>query len=251
MSTSRFRLDGRGVVVTGASKNIGAALAQGFAEAGADLLLVARGADLLATIAENIRRDTGTQVHTCVADVGRADGVERVVEAAQRSFKRIDVLVNNAAAAGSVVGPLLEMGDDIWEDVLSVNLLAPFRLARALLPRLREQSGSSILNVVSGSGFLPSPGIGAYGVSKAAAWMLTRQLALELAPAVRVNALCPGIVSPDGEPQHPAHHALLPLVPMGRLGRPHEMVGAAVYLASDAASYTTGEVIFANGGRPW
>jgi NAD(P)-dependent dehydrogenase (short-subunit alcohol dehydrogenase family) len=81
--------------------------------------------------------------------------------------------------------------------------------------------------------------------------MLTRQLAAELAPDVRVNALCPGIVSPDGRPQHPAQEALLPLVPMGRLGRPYEMVGAAVYLVSDAASYTTGEVIFANGGRPW
>jgi len=146
---------------------------------------------------------------------------------------------------------LLEQGDDLWEDVLSANLLAPVRLSRELVPRLRAQEGASILNVVSGSGFLPTPGIGAYGVSKAALWMLTRQLAVELAPQVRVNALCPGIVSPDGRPQHPAHESLLPTVPLGRLGRPEEMVGAARYLVSDEASYTTGEVLFVNGGRPW
>lgn len=243
-------LKGRLVVVTGASRNIGAALAAGFAAAGADLLLVARGADALETVAAGLRSGTGSSVTTCQADVSTAGGVARVVEAAD-SLPRVDVLVNNAASAGGSVGPLLDQDDRIWDDVLGSNLRAPFRLSQALLPRLRDQEGANILNVVSGSGFLPTPGIGAYGVSKAALWMLTRQLAVELAPRVRVNALCPGIVSPDGRPQHPAHETLLPSVPMGRLGRPEEMVGAARYLVSDEASYTTGEVLFVNGGRPW
>src|SRR5690606_36769713 len=108
-------------------------------------------------------------------------GVAQVVAACD-GLPRVDDQVNNAASAGGTVGPALEQGDEIWEDVLSANLLAPFRLSRALLPRLQAQQGASILNVVSGSGFLPTPGIGAYGVSKAALWMLTRQLAVELAP---------------------------------------------------------------------
>jgi len=243
-------LKGRLAVVTGASRNIGAALAAGFAAAGADLLLVARGARALEESAAAVRSGTGATVITCQADVSTREGVTRVVEACD-DLPRVDVLVNNAASAGGVVGPVLEQDDDIWEDVLAANLLAPFRLSRALLPRLQAQEGANILNVVSGSGFLPTPGIGAYGVSKAALWMLTRQLAVELAPRVRVNALCPGIVSPDGQPQHPAHESLLPTVPLGRLGRPEEMVGAARYLVSDEASYTTGEVLFVNGGRPW
>jgi NAD(P)-dependent dehydrogenase (short-subunit alcohol dehydrogenase family) len=116
---------------------------------------------------------------------------------------------------------------------------------------MAQRDGGSIINVVSGSGFQPSPNLGAYGVSKAALWMMTRYLAAEAAPAIRVNALCPGITSPDGQPEHLAHRQLLPLVPMRRLGRADEMVGAAIYLASDAASYTTGEILFVNGGRPW
>ncbi|MDQ6525889.1 SDR family oxidoreductase [Nocardioides sp. LHD-245] len=243
-------LAGKVVVITGASRNIGAALAAGLARAGADLLLVARGREALESTAAEIRAETAREVVACVADVATAEGVDQVAAQAA-ALPRIDALVNNAAASGDTVGPLLEQHDAVWEAVLAANLLAPFRLSRALLPRLREQAGASILNVVSGSGFLPSPGIGAYGVSKAALWMMTRQLAVELAPRVRVNALCPGLVSPDGQAHHPAQAALLPSVPLGRIGRPEEMVGAARYLISDEASYTTGEVLVVNGGRPW
>ena len=105
--------------------------------------------------------------------------------------------------------------------------------------------------MVSGSGLLPSPSLGVYGASKAALWMATRSLAVELAPVVRVNALCPGVTTEDGQSAHPAQAQLLPLVPLRRLARADELVGAAIYLASDASSYTTGELLIVNGGRPW
>jgi NAD(P)-dependent dehydrogenase (short-subunit alcohol dehydrogenase family) len=246
-----FRLDDKVAVVTGASQGIGAAIARGLAEAGADLLLVARRADVLEGVADHLRADTGRRVETLVADVTSPDTPGRIAARVHDTWSGLDVLVNNAYSSGGVLAPVLELDDEVWDDVLTANVLAPFRLCRELVPLMAGREGASVVNVVSGSGFLPSPGIGAYGVSKAALWMLTRQLAVELAPDVRVNALCPGIVSPDGQPAHQAHLDLLPLVPMRRLGRPEEMAGAVVYLASPAASYTTGEVVFANGGRPW
>jgi NAD(P)-dependent dehydrogenase (short-subunit alcohol dehydrogenase family) len=246
-----FRLDGKVAVVTGASQGIGAAIARTFAEAGADLLLVARRHDALTEFADELRVGTGQRVVTVMTDVMAEDAPALIAERAQASWSGIDVLVNNAYSSGGVVCPVFDLDDEVWDEVLAANVVAPFRLCRELVPLMAGRSGCSVINVVSGSGFLPSQGIGAYGVSKAALWMLTRQLAVELAPKVRVNALCPGIVSPDGEPAHQAHIDLLPHVPMGRLGRPEEMAGAAVYLASSAASYTTGEVVFVNGGRPW
>jgi NAD(P)-dependent dehydrogenase (short-subunit alcohol dehydrogenase family) len=248
---SRFSLAGRTAVITGASTNIGAAIALGFAQAGADLLLVARGAQLLESVADDVRRRTGRRVESISADISDPDAATTIVDFAARTLGRVDILVNNAFSAGSNQAPLLDMDLDVWDEVLQANLLAPLRLCQGFAPGMMHSPNASIINVVSGSGFLPSPNMGAYGVSKAALWMLTRYLAAEAAPAIRVNALCPGITTPDGEASHEIFRQLLPLVPMGRLGRPEEMVGAAIYLASDSASYATGEIIFVNGGRPW
>lgn len=251
MNRELFGLDGRVAVVTGASQNIGAAIARVLTEAGADVLLIARRDDVLHEFGRALRATTSRRVETLVADVTGPGTPGRVAAHVRQTWGGLDILVNNAYSAGGVVGPVLDLDDTVWDDVLSANVMAPFRLCRELVPLMAGREGASVLNVVSGSGFLPSRGIGAYGVSKAALWMLTRQLAVELAPGVRVNALCPGIVSSDGEPAHQSHHDLLPLVPMRRLGRPEEMAGAALYLVSPSASYTTGEVLFANGGRPW
>jgi NAD(P)-dependent dehydrogenase (short-subunit alcohol dehydrogenase family) len=116
---------------------------------------------------------------------------------------------------------------------------------------MRERGSGNVINVVSGSGLLPTKGLLPYGATKAALWMMTRYLASELAPAIRVNALCPGIVVPDGAVPDQSANSVLPLIPLGRTGRPGEMAGAAVYLASDASSYTTGSLLVCNGGRPW
>lgn len=244
-------LHGLVAVVTGASENIGKAIARGFADAGADLFLVARRAGPLDAVAADIHRRTGRRCETLATDVAAPGATSAIAAESVERFGRVHVLVNNAFAAGPRDRDLFATRDDDWAEVLDVNVLAPFRLCRDLGSHMRDHGGGSIVNVISGSGLTPSPTMAPYGVSKAALWMLTRYLAVQAAPEVRVNALCPGLVTEDGEPRSHAQAALLDRVPMGRLGRPEEIVGAAVYLASPRNSYTTGSLIVANGGRPW
>lgn len=239
-------------MITGASRNIGAAVSLGFAAAGADVVLVARDGDRLAAHAALVRERTGRRVVEVAVDVTAPEAVEVIEAAAQRLPGAVDILVNNAFAGGSDDTPVVQASESSWREVLETNLLAPVRLCARFAAGLAASGRGSIINVVSGSGLLPTPGSGPYGASKAALWMTTRSLAVELAPAVRVNALCPGLTTPDGRPiDHPAHKYLVPLIPMRRLARAEELVGAAIYLASDAASYTTGELLIVNGGRPW
>ena len=248
-ASGSFRLDGKVAVITGASRNIGAAISRAFAEAGADLLLVARGEERLIRFAQQLRAETGQRVETLVADVTDPAAAHAVSEHIDTRFAAVDILVTMPMPRETREPPSL-IPRTRNGTMRSTRTCLLQSACTALVPTL-ERRGGSIINVVSGSGFLPTPGGAAYGVSKAALWMLTRYLAVEAAPRVRVNALCPDIVSPDGEPEHDVQRRLLPLVPMGRLGRPEEMTGAALYLASDLSSYTTGEVIFVNGGRPW
>jgi NAD(P)-dependent dehydrogenase (short-subunit alcohol dehydrogenase family) len=260
-----LRLDGQVALVTGASRNIGAAIAGSFASAGADVLLVARGAQRLEATAEAIRRQApDRRVETALADITNGEDVERLVEEARSAFGRVDTLVNNAYSAGlDENASFLDVSDSTWADVFEANLFAPMRLTRALAREMLDSGrGGSVINLISGSGFLPNsapghlpaPTMAPYGVSKAALWMLTRYLASELAPHVRVNALCPGLVSEAGgmRVEEPYRRLIESgAVPMGRIGRPEEIAGAAVYLSSPAASYTTGEVLICNGGRAW
>jgi NAD(P)-dependent dehydrogenase (short-subunit alcohol dehydrogenase family) len=251
-----FRLDGQVAVVTGASRNIGAAIAHGFAAAGADIVLVGRSAPALTAAADAIRAHAPERRLVAVpADMGRTEDVARVVDATIDTFGRADIVVNNAAEWGPPLsGPdALTISDEQWQSVLQTNLLGPYRLIAGIFGERRDQHAASVINVLSGAGFQPSGTATAYGVSKAALWMLTRYLAVELAPSIRVNAVVPGIVSEDGEPRWSGHTELLEsgAVPMRRMGLPDEIVGAALYLASPAASYTTGTVIFCNGGTSW
>src|SRR3984885_7356951 len=252
-SLDLFRLDGKVALITGASKNIGAGLAHGFAAAGADVIMVARGAQRLEAAAQSVRAaNPGRRVETITADVGIAGDVARIVQASHDWFPQVHVLVNNAFARVDHSGmDILAIPDQAWIDPINVNILGPYRLCRGLGQRRMARDGGSVINLLTGSAFLPTKATAVYGTTKAALWMLTRCLALECAPKIRVNALAPGLVSETGAPKTPAGAALLPSVPMGRVGRPEEMIGAAVYLASDASSYTTGEIIFCNGGRPY
>ena len=260
-----LRLDGQVALVTGASKNIGAAIAASFASAGADVLLVARSEERLEATAETIRGQApDRRVETALADVTVRAEVDRLAAEALARFGHVDVLVNNAYAAGLEDGlDALEVDDAVWERVLEANLFGPLRLTRSLARAMLESGrGGNVINLISGSAFLPNsapghlpaPTMAPYGVSKGALWTLTRYLASELAPHVRVNALCPGLVSEDGgmRVEEPYRRLIESgAVPLGRIGRPEEIAGAAVYLASPAASYTTGEVLICNGGRAW
>jgi NAD(P)-dependent dehydrogenase (short-subunit alcohol dehydrogenase family) len=248
---SLFDLSGRTALVTGGSRNIGASIAVAFADAGADLVLTARGKEQLEETAASIRERCGRRVETFVSDVTDAGAITRLLEYLGDTGLRPDILVNNAYSVGTDdPANLLQTPDEVWELAWTANVMGPLRLSRAVARGMLDRGSGSIINVLSGSGFHPTPKLAAYGATKAALWLMTRALAVECAPAVRVNALCPGLVTEDGEPRSAAQAHLLPAVPMRRIGRPEEIAGGALYLASDAASYTTGHVIFANGGRP-
>jgi NAD(P)-dependent dehydrogenase (short-subunit alcohol dehydrogenase family) len=249
-----FRLTGKVAVVTGASKNIGLAISRAFAESGAIVVMAARGEELLQQEAAAIREQTGARVETVIADVSTEDGTHSLSSYVHSEFPQADILVNNAAAAGNTYGvDVLEISDDVWHQTFATNILGPYRLCRDLGKRMFDGGGGSIINVLSGSGFLPNSGLMPYGTTKAGLWMMTRYLSVELAPKVRVNGLVPGLTMAD--PDRPAAAAILeqflPLIPMKRTAHPSEVAPAAVYLASDAATYTTGTVLFVNGGRPW
>jgi NAD(P)-dependent dehydrogenase (short-subunit alcohol dehydrogenase family) len=245
----RFRLDGRTVLVTGGSRNIGRAMANGFADAGADLVLVARKAAALDEVAADIRARTGRAVAAHACDVGSAEQVDALVSELHAGGTHVDVLVNNAMHTGGTFGvaPLLETTDAPWERTLAVNFFGPLRLSRRLVPAMIEAGGGVVVNVVSGAAFSPMATMGPYGVSKAALWALTQYLARECAPTVRVNALCPGSMRDDGD-QRPLSDAQVAVTPLARAASNEEAVGAALYLASDASSFATGELVVVNGG---
>ena len=240
----RFRLDGRVALVTGASRNIGAAISRGLAEAGAELILNARTAAPLEALAGELRA-AGARVATVAADLSLADDRARLIDAAGG---RVDVLVNNATGGGRPARSL-ETTPAQWRDALEVNVAAPFELSRAVVPGMQARGRGAIVNVLSTAAFVVVPPMLAYAAMKSALWTMTRYLARECAPAVRVNAVCPGTVQEGGALKVPSWAALLPQTALGRVGEPDEVAAAVLYLACDASSYTTGEVVFVDGGR--
>lgn len=241
----RFRLTGRTGLITGAGRNIGAAIAQGYAEAGADLLLVDRDKEAVDAVAEGVRRTTGRRVAVVHCDVGAASAVDQIVAAAREHFTTVDILVNDALAFGATGTHSADVTVAEWQAALDVNVLAPARLSAAFVRTLAGEGEGVIINLLSGAGFAPVPLAAPYSVSKAALWMLTRCFAKDCAPRIRVNGLCPGTMSPDGVART---EELRKATPMGRGGRADEAVGAAIYLASEASSYSTGDIVFVNGG---
>lgn len=254
-----FRLDGKVAVVTGASQNIGLSLSLALGQAGADVVMVARESERLNKAANALRAALpDRRVYVFSADVGNKEQTDALAAFVTKDIGGVDVLVNNARANGrdgrTMPADILDIKDDAWRETFEANLLGPYRLIKSLFrERPTDRTGASVINILSGSGFQPVPTASScpYGASKAALWMMTRYLAMHLAPAIRVNAVCPGNVTPDGEVRSVLAQKLLSSIPMGRIGKPRELAGAAVYLASEAASFTTGEVILCNGGRPW
>ena len=244
----RFRLDGRTALITGASRNIGAAISRAFAEAGANLVVNARGAQALEAFAASIRERFGVAVTPIAADLSLPSERVRLIDDVQRSVGSIDILVNNATSGGRPESGL-ETTPEMWAGAIAVNVTAPFELCRAFIPGMRERGGGAVINILSTAGFAVVPPMLAYGAMKSALWTMTKYLAREGAPEVRVNAICPGTVQEGGELKIPTWAKLLPLTALGRVGDANELACAALFLASDASSYTTGQVIFVEGGR--
>jgi NAD(P)-dependent dehydrogenase (short-subunit alcohol dehydrogenase family) len=251
MIRERFRMDGRLALVTGASRGIGRAIAIGFAEHGADLVLVSRRREGLEAVAREIEA-LGRTATVAPANLGRPEEIEALCAELEARGLEPHVLVNNAGT-NPVLGPLLDLELRAWQKILDVNLTGPFLLSQRLARAMVRRGSGVILNVASNGGIRPGPGIGAYSVSKAALIHLTRALALELGPrGVRVNAIAPGLVETRMARallEHEAvHSGLMARTPLRRHAQPEEIAGAALLLASDAGSYATGEVVVLDGG---
>ncbi len=246
-----FDLQGRTALVTGASRGIGRAIAIGYAEAGADVALNARTAENLKETAEAVEA-LGRRAVLVPADVTDRDAAQRMVHEAIAELGQVDVVVNNAGGTSFVV-PFTDLRFDGWEKVLRLNTSSIVHVMQAVGPHLLDRGRGSVVNVSSVAGLGGTPLLAPYGASKAAVISLTRSVAIEWASrGVRVNALCPGWTATDLNrvlwENEEASRAMTARIPMGRWGRAEEMVGAALFLGSDASSYVTGQAIVVDGG---
>jgi len=243
-----FRLDGKAALITGGTRGIGRAIAEVYAAAGAAVCIMARKADELAETTEALDGAGGT-VTTFEGSVGDPEAIEAGVGHCVRELGSLDVLVNNAGT-NPTFGPVIETEPRAVRKVLEVNLEGPLLLAQSAWRSWMQEHGGVIVNVISVGGIRPSLGLGMYNASKAALQQLTRQLALELAPGVRANALAPGLVKTHFARALYEHgeEGIASRLPMRRLGIPDDLAGAALFLASDGSSWLTGETLVVDGG---
>jgi NAD(P)-dependent dehydrogenase (short-subunit alcohol dehydrogenase family) len=247
-----MRLDGTVALVTGAASGIGRAIAERFAVEGAELTLVDRDEAGLAETEAAIDRP----VQTRALDLTDRPAVDRLVADIVARFGRLDVLSHNAGVDQPVM-PATEIDDDLWLRMLATNATGTFFVDRAALRAMLAGDGGSIVNTVSDLGYVVVPGLSAYCASKGAALQLTRTLAAEAAPRVRVNALCPTMIdTPMGRrslasrPDPEAYlEEIAAEIPMKRIGRVEDVIGAAVFLASSESAYITGIALPIDGGR--
>ena len=243
-----LRLDGRVALVTGGTRGIGRAIVEAYVAAGAAVCVLARKPDELEETERTVRELGGTIV-TVAGSAGEPDVIEEAVARCVGELGGLDILVNNAAT-NPAFGPMIETEPAKVRKVLEVNLEGALLLCQSAWRAWMREHGGVILNVASVGGLKPSPFIGIYNASKAALVLMTRQLALELGPKVRVNALAPGLVKTHmaralwetDEEGIAARH------PMRRIGAPDDVAGAALYLASDTAAWLTGAVLVIDGG---
>lgn len=243
-----IRLDGKVAVVTGGSRGIGLATARLMREAGAAVMLVARKAGELAEAAASLGGDQH-QVGWMAGHAGDPDQVEACAAAVRERFGAIDILVNNAAT-NPYYGPLTGIDPARAAKTVEVNQLGPLYWVQAACRHGLAEGGGAVVNMSSVGGLRAEPGIGWYSTTKAALVHMTRQMALELGPAIRVNALAPGLVRTELARQiwEPAEAEISARLPLGRLGDPDDVARAALFLASDAASWITGHTLVVDGG---
>jgi NAD(P)-dependent dehydrogenase (short-subunit alcohol dehydrogenase family) len=248
---STFSLAGHNAIITGGTRGIGLAIAGGFLEAGATVTLCSRKQENVDQALAELESHAG-QLLGITAHVGLAEDLKNLVNTASEKFGPVNVLVNNAGT-NPYYGPIIDAEEWAWDKTMAVNLKAPYILSQIVARQMIENDGGSIVNIASIAGLSAALGQGIYSVTKAGLIMLTRVMARELGNnGVRVNCICPGVIKtrlsealwadPEVEKAVAAKKAL------GRVGTTDELVGAAIYLASPASSFTTGAMLQVDGG---
>ena len=247
-----FDLNGKVALVTGASKGIGEAIARYLATYGAKVVISSRKQADLDETAEAIRKETGAEIIAIAANAGDDEQSRNLINKTIEHFGGIDILVNNAAT-NPVFGPSLNCDAAAFDKIMAINVKAPFELSKLVHPIMKQRGGGSIINISSIAGITPDPGLGMYSVSKAALNMLTKVTAKEWGEdGIRVNSICPGLIKTKfsqalWQDEKMLHHFTKRL-PIARMGSVDEIAPLALFLASEAAAYTTGGIFSVDGG---
>lgn len=247
--TLALDLTGKVAVVTGGSRGLGRAMSDAFAERGASVVVASRNKAACVAVANEINQATGRETLGIGCHVGRWDDCDRLTDAVYEWFGRIDILVNNAGVS-PLYASLADVSEELFDKVIDVNLKGAFRLSALIGPRMAALGGGSIINISSIAAIQPSPREIPYAAAKAGLNALSMGFARAFGPTVRVNTIMPGAFLTDISKawDSAALAEVTASIPLRRAGQPDEIIGAALYLASDASAYTTGAVIKVDGG---
>ena len=251
MITDAFRLDGKVALITGASKGIGAGIANAFAEMGANVVLIARSESELADVAAAVT-EHGVTALPIACDITQDSALSAAVEKLESEFGKLDILVNNAGGPGKGYGSLEQIDRSRFDHTLDINLSSAYSLTHLALPLLRTAGQATIVNISSALAWMVDSRFAAYGAAKAGMEQMTRILAYELAPDIRVNAIAPGAIETPSTAFITANPEMLEStvrwIPQGRMGQPLDIALAALYLSSPASGFVSGKVLEVDGG---
>jgi 2-deoxy-D-gluconate 3-dehydrogenase len=252
VSEQLFSLKGKVALVTGASRGIGRAVALGFARAGADVAVAARSEGDLKSLADEIEGE-GRRAVVLPTDVTDRGQIEKMVETAVDELGGLDVLVNNAGGT-RFMSPILGLRPEGWDKTINLNLTSVFHATQLAAQRMAAGNGGSIIQVASVAGIIGSQGLSYYSAAKGGVRLMSQAVAKELAESnVRINSIAPGWIATDLNANlredESTNEFVVSMVPMRRWGRAEEIVGAAIFLASDASSFVTGTTIVVDGGQ--
>jgi NAD(P)-dependent dehydrogenase (short-subunit alcohol dehydrogenase family) len=242
-----FDLTGKIALVTGGSRGLGYQMVRAFAERGADAIIASRKIENCEKVADEVRA-LGRRALAVSVHAAKWDSIDALIEAAYGEFGRIDILVNNAGMSPAM--PSHQVAEALFDSVVGLNFKGPFRLASQVAKRMYDGDGGVIINVSSSGALMPLPAVIPYGSAKAALNAMTRSLAAEYAPKVRVNTLSPGQFLTDISKAWSQEQIDNPGNALKRVGSPEEIVSAALFLASPASSFTNGAIVRVDGGLP-